>query len=178
MKNKMKCRRRFFLTSLVVIFLSLCISAQAQQKFKPDSPAPDIHIQKFLNYDPPGEDLFKGKTLILEFWATWCKPCINSIPHINNLVDKFGSDSVLFISISKESPAKVEYLLKKKTLKSYVAIDLNGKTNKNYKIRHIPQAYIIDSYGRIAWEGHPLNLDDKTLEKIINKKHIKFDNKE
>ena len=174
----MKCRTRFLLTSLILIILGLCISAQAQQKFKPGSPAPDIHIQKFLNYESPDEDLFKGKTIILEFWATWCKPCIKSIPHINNLVDKFGCDSVLFVSISKESPRKVEYLLKKKTLKSYVAIDLNGKTNINYKIRYIPKAFVIDSYGRIAWEGYPLGLDDKTLDDIINKKHIKFDIKE
>jgi thiol-disulfide isomerase/thioredoxin len=123
-----------------------------------------------LNKTPKFKEL-SGKTIVLEFWGTWCRPCIMSIPHINEMVEKSANDSVIFISVSKEEPSKVSKFLESKEIKSYVAIDLNSLTNINYKISSIPKAYVIDSFGRIIWEGHPMNLTSDIINFIASKKH-------
>ena len=155
---------------VMILILTLPIFSQ-KDEYKPD-PAKPISIYQWLNGVPPIDSII-GRTIILDFWATWCGPCVKSIPHVNELVDSFACDTVLFISISKENPKVVKKFLEKNTLKSYVGIDNNGLTNKNYKIKSIPKIFIIDSYGYIVWEGHPAALSSKLLKFIIDKKHVR-----
>ena len=98
----MKSGTHIFHTLIVFLLIFLSLNINALVVFRTGAPAPDIHISKWLNYNPSEKNIFKGKTIVLEFWATWCRPCINSIPHINQLVEQFACDSVMFISISKE----------------------------------------------------------------------------
>lgn len=156
--------------SFFILFVFSLSKVLSQNSFEVGAPAPEIKIYKWLNNAPEFSDL-SGKTIVLEFWATWCRPCIMTIPHINELVEKSGNDSVIFISISKEDTAKVTKFLNSKELKSYVAIDANGKTNFNYKISSIPKAFVIDSFGRIIWEGHPITLTSDIINFISEKKH-------
>ncbi len=157
---------------IIISIISFAYVLHSQQQFKPGSPAPAIKIYKWINKTPNVKTL-NGKTIILEFWATWCRPCIKTIPHLNDLVNKVANDSVIFISITKEDPQKIEKFLEINEINSYVAIDFNGITNKNYKIKFIPRAYVIDSNGLIVWEGHPANLNEKILKFFIEKKHYK-----
>lgn len=157
---------------LIILLLGFNLS-YSQKVFKIGDPAPTISIAQWITKPELKGNPFLNRTVILEFWATWCGPCRKIIPHINSLVKKFKSDSVIFVSISKESPQKVKSFLKKNSMEAYIAIDANGISNKNYKIKYIPRAYVIDSFGRIIWEGHPANLNDKILDIIINKKYLK-----
>ena len=158
---------------LALIILVLLMSSSdifCQKVFEFGAPAPEIKISSWLKKTPKFQEL-SGKTIVLEFWGTWCRPCIMSIPHLNELVEKSANDSVIFISISKEDSAKVSKFLESKEIKSHVAIDLNSRTNINYKISSIPKAYVIDSFGRIIWEGHPMNLTADIINFIASKKH-------
>lgn len=150
---------------LIVLCLMLLFTyvLNCDEEIKIGQPAPVIFISEFLTNPLLDSAGLMNKTIVLEFWATWCGPCVQSIPHINELVDKYASDSVIFISITNESKEKVTDFLKNKTLKSRVALDLTRQTNAAYKNKFIPQAFIINKFGYIDWIGHPATLNDSVF---------------
>lgn len=125
--------------------------------------APDIKVSKWMNSEPN----LKGKKIFLEFWATWCGPCKKMIPHLNELNQKYGKD-IVFVSITNEAPELISEFMKKNEMKSFIAIDDKGKTNENFGIKFIPQAFIISENGIIDWVGHPGTLTDEQIKTYIS----------
>jgi cytochrome c biogenesis protein CcmG, thiol:disulfide interchange protein DsbE len=125
--------------------------------------APEIKISKWMNSTPEFKNNFKGKTVFLEFWATWCGPCKKMIPEINKLVSKFSSDKVVFVSITQEEADKVKPFMEKNEMKACVALDDKGQTNKNYGIKFIPQLFIINPDGIIDYAGHPAEISEEAI---------------
>lgn len=155
---------------IIATFVLLFTSASAQHP-KVDSPAPPISIREWVTGEIKGPNPFRGKTVILEFWATWCAPCIAAIPHLNKLAEKFASKDVVFVSISSEERAVVEKFLARKTMRSSVVLDklVNdiSVTQKAYGITGIPHTFLIDKMGTLRWHGHPNNLTDKVLDQYF-----------
>ncbi len=129
--------------------------------------APEIKISKWMNTAPEFKNNFKGKTVFLEFWATWCGPCKKIIPEINELVKKFANDKVVFVSITKEEETKVAPFMKSNEMKACVAIDDKGQTNKNYGIKFIPQLFIINPEGVIVYAGHPAEISEAVIAEYL-----------
>lgn len=108
------------------------------------------------------EEFGKGqKVFVLEFWATWCPPCRNSIPHLSELQQKY-KDTVTFIGITSEDPTTVAQFVNRMgaQMDYTVVADTTGQTTKNYMeqfgIRGIPHAFIISKDGKVAYHGHPM----------------------
>ena len=117
-------------------------------------------------------DVTDGKSVyVVEFWATWCGPCIINIPHLTDLQKEYG-DKVVFIGISKEEAEKVKPFVEKQGDKMdyTVALDKEGKCHeyymKAYGQKSIPCAFIIDKEGSVAWVGHPMKIDEP-LKQIV-----------
>src|SRR5215218_858401 len=95
----------------------------------------------------------RGKLVILEFWATWCGPCIAAFPHINELAEKYSGQPVQFIAVSTDDGAdarkNVEHLLDKRPLNTWVVIDDHGATQARYGVRGIPATYLIGPSGKL-----------------------------
>jgi thiol-disulfide isomerase/thioredoxin len=108
-----------------------------------------------------------GKPYILEFWATWCGPCRQSIPHLNQVYAKFKDRGLLIVGVSDEEPALVKEFMKKLPMNYAVAIDASGSLGTAFGIRGIPHALVVDKTGKIVWEGHPMELEDSTIEKVL-----------
>lgn len=166
----MKCWTHFFIFISGLICMSNPVSAQVDTGSY--RLAPQIKISKWFKTASIPEINFKRKTVVLEFWATWCNPCVRSIPHLNSLAEKFKSDSVIFISITKETSEVIENFLKTNTMETCVALDDSSQTNTNFNVKYIPKTFVIDSHGNIAWEGHPGGLKASILDGIINKNHL------
>src|SRR5262245_59501999 len=85
----------------------------------PGDAAPPLSFEKLIQA-PDGAvaswDRLRGKFVVLEFWATWCGPCVMAIPHMNALSDAFRGESVQFIAITSESQAAVSTFLAKKPI--------------------------------------------------------------
>jgi thiol-disulfide isomerase/thioredoxin len=129
--------------------------------------APDFFVQKWITDQPDAQD----KPVVIDFWATWCPPCIASIPHMNELATKFGERAV-FVGISDEKEDKFEEGLKKKKLKvegfKYsLAIDPTSKMAAAVKIRGIPHVMVVSSDWVVRWQGHPQSLNAMVLERIF-----------
>lgn len=96
---------------------------------------------------------FRGKTVFLNFWATWCPPCIAEMPDIQDLHDK-TKDDVAFVMISlDEDPEKARKFIKRKEY-NFPVYFLNSALPSVYNPRSIPTTYVISPDGKIAVERH------------------------
>lgn len=109
----------------------------------------------------------KGKPYVLEFWATWCPPCRTSIPHLNELNKKYKDRGLTFIGATDEDRQTVRNFVKDVPIEYAVAFDSNGKLNKEFGIQGIPHAMIVNSEGKIVWEGHPMSLKESDLDAVL-----------
>jgi len=139
--------------------------------------APNINITDYI-FNTPSDKNFKNKFILLEFWATWCGPCLEEVPSLNKLQEKFKSKKdFVFISITNEKPDKVLRTLKRIPFNSIVVSDQTGKTFKNFiedkdGSYSIPKTILIDNKGIVKWIGSPYDLNDLILDKFINMKGL------
>jgi len=169
------------LSLVLIIFLFTYIiidSAKAQEKFI-GKKAPELSIEKFLQA-PKANINWKnlnGNVVVLEFWATWCAPCVASIPHINELVDEFRNEPVKFISVTDDNEEILNRFLKKKKIKYWIGIDSDRSLFKALNVIGIPKTFIIDKSGIIAAAMHPNQLSAEVIKSILNEKKNLSSNK-
>ena len=131
--------------------------------------APELDIEKYLQA-PEGEkslSALKGNVVVLEFWATWCAPCVAEIPHLNQLNDEFRDKQVQFISVTDEGEDVIVPFLKRQEMKSWIGLDADRSAFKAYGVRGIPRTFLIDQKGIIAASLHPAGLSSDMIEKVI-----------
>ncbi|MBS4027393.1 MAG: TlpA family protein disulfide reductase [Ignavibacteriales bacterium] len=158
-------KKSIFIVSIIFLFLLTNVSFSGEKE--ESAKAPKVEIAQWLQGEvkaAKGKNFYEGKTLVLEFWATWCGPCRRIIPHMNELVDQFKSDSVIFLSLSDEKKEVVEPFLAKNKMKASIALDNQDKTFSAYGVSSIPNMFVIDKKGNVVWGGHPAMFSKEMLE--------------
>ena len=107
----------------------------------------------------------RGKWILLDFWTTFCSPCIEAIPELNRFHQRYG-DRLVVIGLSPEKRAAVERM-KKPTILYHHGIDRQARTKKAFGIKGIPHVVIIDPRGIVRWEGHPLLPGSRLTDEVI-----------
>ena len=176
MKHKL-----FSLTGIAVITMAFMIGGlswaqdEGEDKLlKVGDKAPALALTEWVKGAPvrltnDGED---KNVYVVEFWATWCPPCRASIPHLTELQQTYKDRNVTVIGITMEEPDVVKPFVQEagETMAYTVAIDGDKKTWAAYMdasgARGIPHAFVVDTEGRIAWKGHPM---DKALDATVAK---------
>jgi thiol-disulfide isomerase/thioredoxin len=174
-------KNRFCANCSASVALALFVfdASSAEVMLKPGDPAPKLEVSKWVQGDPVTA-FETGKVYIVEFWATWCGPCVVTIPYLNELHLQFKDRGVVVIGqdvLEQNDSAVPPFVAKMGTNMTYrVALDdkskdPNGAMVKNWMEaagqKGIPTAFVINKQGRIAWIGHPLNLKEKVLEDIL-----------
>ncbi len=146
--------------------------------------APPVNVAKWVNQEPPA--LPAGKEadkhiFIVEFWATWCRPCWNSIPHLADLHRKHQKDGLIVIGVSNEESETISKFVntetkgKKRDMPYYVGVDNDMATTSDWTddIPTIPHAFIVNKTGIVVWHGNPLDTEemDAVLRKVIAGKY-------
>jgi thiol-disulfide isomerase/thioredoxin len=134
-------------------------------------PAPPLHLKKLLQApaDAPATlDRLKGKAVVLEFWATWCAPCVEAFPHLNRLVEETKGEPVAFIAVTDESAEAVSRFLSKKTLSAWVGIDDRRATMDAYGVLGLPQTVLIDAQGVVRGITYPTSLTTAVLKDLAH----------
>ena len=110
--------------------------------------APNFQTQ-FLNEEEFKLSDQKGKVVILDFWATWCGPCVRALPELQNATSSFNKNKVTLLAVNQgESKKVISKFLKKKQLKALsVIMDETRKIGGDYKVKGIPKTVIIDQKG-------------------------------
>ena len=135
--------------------------------------APALEIATWIKGDPV--DLAKGRNknvYVVEFWATWCPPCIMSIPHLTEIQKRYRDKNVVVVAITDEPPSLVTQFVQRQDDKiGYtVACDKEQKTTGSYMFAagqmSIPIIFIVNREGKIAWIGSPFEMD-RVLEEVV-----------
>jgi uncharacterized protein (TIGR03435 family) len=125
---------------------------------------------------PPGTRMdaafLSGSVVVLEFWATWCGPCVAAIPHLNELADQFKDKRVRFIAITAEDEATVTPFLKKRPIDAWIALDTNRAMNKAFAVASIPHTVVLNKDGKIAAITYSSELTAQHLTDLLNGRKI------
>lgn len=161
--------------------VSAAIAAPAARAadLEPGKPAPTLDHVKWLKGEPI-KQWEKGQVYVLDFWATWCGPCVASIPHVNQLQKEYADKGVHVIGVAiwpndRMTPTK-EFVDKKGDDMAYtVAEDVDGAEAAAFMAaagqNGIPTAFVIDKSGKVAWIGHPMQGLDEVVDLVVKDKY-------
>lgn len=143
-------KSKLLLASALLLAATLGLT-QADTSSLKGKPAPDLSLN---NLDKSKFKLssLKGSVVVLDYWATWCPPCRESLPHINSLAaDKELAEKGLkvFAINSKEKLATVQDFVKENNYTFPVPLDPTGQFGKLYKVVGIPTTVIVGRDGKI-----------------------------
>ena len=126
--------------------------AESRARFKEiqEQPAPKLEVTNWMNGQAMTVQSLKGKVVLLDFWGTWCPPCIAQIPHINELSEKYRDRGLVVIGVCHSDGAEtMGDVVKEKGMKYPAAADVDLKTNEAYRVADWPQFYLIDREGKL-----------------------------
>ena len=128
--------------------------------------APELAIEKLLQ-GPADNDLswrtLEGRAVVLEFWATWCGPCVRAIPHLNELTERFSDQPVRFVSITDEEEAVIRPFLESQPISGWVGLDLDRSVFRDYAVVGVPHMVLVDKEGLIR----AVTMSDRVTEKTL-----------
>ena len=141
------------------------------------TPAPPLQFTELLQ-TPPGTKAdwpsLRGKVVVLEFWATWCAPCVEVVPHLNELVASLDPAKFQFISVDDEDPKVVQGFLAKRKMAGWVGIDTTRAVFAWYGATSRPTTIIVDAKGRIVAATSPEALEAADLAALAAGEKVNF----
>ena len=161
---------------LVFVTFIMALTSNAQTNITIGAKAPVIHITDWIDNTPKDKNL-SGKYVVLEFWATWCGPCIAAVPHMNELQKEFTQNDLYFISMTYESVEKAQRILKRVSFNSMVVTDQTKATQVQFGdgkkgLTQYPLTVLIDNKGIIQWIGAPKKLTKEILKNFTSGSEI------
>lgn len=164
-------KRTSFVGALAALCLLAATPGHAQAPFKIGQPAPEFKAGRWIKKGPVTK-LETGQIYVIEFWATWCGPCIAAMPHLSELAHKHaGKVTMVGVNILEHSTGEkaernvdrfieqkgqeVDYNVCRDTADDYLKKNWFDATRSP----GIPETVVVDAQGKIAWIGHPIKLD-------------------
>ncbi len=140
--------------------------------------APGLEVDHWLGGEQVGA-FERGTVYVVEFWATWCAPCIKSMPHLSELAERYSEDGLVVVAVTTADEANTQEAVEKfiagpgKEYRFRYAFCEGDSTYKSYMEatgqNGIPCSFVIDQEGKLAFVGRPHDLD-YVLERVTTGK--------
>jgi len=158
---------RQHLVSAFAVLLTTAVHCRAQHP-SVGKDAPPIQAAAWLNWkgDAPTLESLKGRVVMLEFWGTWCGPCVRAMPGVQKLHDRYTDRGLTVLAISYEAEAVMQPFLTQHAYTMPVGSDPEKKTIGAYPISGWPTTVVIGKDGKIAHVGSPYDAE-AAVEKAL-----------
>jgi len=131
--------------------------------------APDFQLLT-LDQEPVSLGDLRGNPVVLNFWASWCPPCVSEMPFLQEIHEEYSDLGLIVLAVNKaESSSKVEEFVQSKNLSFPVLLDTKGVVAEKYRIRGIPTTYFIDEDGIIQEKKIGAFFSSTELEEKLSK---------
>ncbi len=149
----MSRRFRILISLIAVGILGVIYIYQYQYHRGPQvgSMAPNFTLED-LQHQSLSLESFRGKAILLNFWATWCGPCQMEMPSLESLYEKYRNRGfvVLGVSVDEEGWSAIQDFLKQVQISFPIVNDKNQDVSELYQTYRVPETYLIDSHGKIV----------------------------
>lgn len=162
---------------LVLSVLTLTVHAQENRDslLNIGDRAPLLYIKEWIKGDSISQ-MEKGHVYVVEFWATWCRPCIAAMPHLSELASQYRDNlTIIGVSVHEDKSTTVEQIRefvdnRGDKMDYHVATDDKDRMVDNWmkasEEKGIPKTFVINADGKLAWIGHPKDVDT-VLQKVV-----------
>jgi uncharacterized protein (TIGR03435 family) len=162
-------------TALVLLLLEAGRSPARAERPAAGQPSPPIAFEEVVHGPANPADLVEelaGNVVVLEFWGTWCVPCVQNIPHHNELVEAFADRPVRFVAITDEKRSIVETFLGERPIDGWVVLDADRSVFSAFGILPLPAAVILAADGTIAGYDDPRSMTGELLNAVIDGRRV------
>lgn len=138
-----------------------CSVDNSQAKFEPlDKPGVEDSLERY-----------KGKVVLVDFWATWCGPCRMISSKVEDLYLKYKDKGLVVLAITDEDRATVEAYARNRTATYPIVIDAEGKSNQLFKVTALPTLVLVGKNGsvikKVVGAAPNLNMFDKAISESL-----------
>lgn len=157
----------------IYLVITFCIVLQLRaQSVK------NFNLKDTQNTNRSYEELKGEKLTVIDFWATWCKPCLKAIPELNTIYDQFKDKGVAVIGINCDGPrsiAKVGPMSQSLQIRYPVLIDIDATIKTQLNLSAFPTLILVNTKGKVVWIHEGFVSGDKKeiiaqIEKYSNEK--------
>lgn len=144
------CRVPFGLVVLACAIVEYAAAAELKPWTGPPA-APAIELLTASGAPLSLHDL-RGKVVLVNFWATWCEPCVTEMPALQRLREKLGPRDFEILAVNlQEGPAKIHAFVEKSGVSFPIVRDTDGAVARAWGARTLPASYLVDRDGRIRY---------------------------
>jgi len=130
----------------------------------------DVQKADFTLKDLKGKKVtlseLRGKIVLINFWATWCTPCMQEMPDLNRLYNYFQPQGLIILSITDEQPYKVSSYVNSSGYHPTVLLDLEGNVHKQFHVEGIPRSFLFNRDGKLIAEAIDRRVMHQWLEML------------
>lgn len=129
--------------------------------------APAMNVAQWLN----GAPRLDGRLVVVDFFASWCVPCMNAVPHMTEMAVRHDQDLVV-VGISDEQAGTLRNGLGRAgypalSFKYSIGVDPNARMKKGFGVTAIPHVAVVSADGIVRWQGHPTQLNATVVDALI-----------
>ena len=145
-----------FYTFIVFIFITLSSNISAEEILTPLSNKPEApeFLLRDMDEKIKERDDYKGKPVIINFWATWCPPCREELPSMNRAWEKIKDEGIEMLAINiGEDEETISTFTKDFPIDFTILLDESSEEISNWSIRGLPTTFILDPQGHVIYRA-------------------------
>jgi peroxiredoxin len=160
-----------FRSRIAGLVLAACLLAPAAFAVDVGQKAPEFTAPALDGAKSLSLGAYRGKVVYLDFWASWCPPCLTSLPLLEQLRKQFPNDQFQILAVNVDSdPAKARKFLERTRVGYPSATDPKGRIPETFGIETMPTSFLIDRRGVVRHVHHGFRKGDVTsLRELITK---------